>query len=244
MQLRLGTEKDSLPTTSVVGESTKQAEQSASNGISAPLQIVEGLCYVHPHQRELVACHPVMRGVWHKCVSLLKNGTAMAPLLVDDRPQEGVICTQSVEHLIWTTTNRKYNSLPWLGERVSEASLEARYGLLGCETLDAIYHLEVLGHLSLLMQEWRWIVVHPLSFQKQQCGMLDEFLRRLGINIKIEVVAERLRKSRDTLWTEMRQSILDRFRHYWIGEDGRVCATTHPKYLRKKIVHEPVGADE
>src|SRR3989344_4828651 len=171
------------------------------------MQLIEGLCYTHPNHDALVATHPVMRGVWRKCMSLLGRGAVMAPLLVDDRPQPEEICVQTVEELILTTTSRNYQSLPWLGKQISEADLQARYGALGCVKLDVLYHLHVLWSLAIVDPDWQWVVVHPASFQDQQSKMLEELWRRLASITSLDVMAGSLKQSRD----EFRAQARDKF---------------------------------
>lgn len=205
------------------------------------MELIEGLCYTHPHYPELVATHPVMRGVWRKCRALLTKGVAMAPLLIDDRPQQGELCEQSVETLLMETTRCGYASFPWLGPEVSEAELQKRYGALGCVQLDVLYHLHVFWSLALVFPDWKWTVVHPVSFQDQQSGMLSELWKRLAGATDIGVVAGCLRASKEELRVKLRDSFLTRFSHYWVGDDGRVEAFTRPVWKGGKVSHEPIS---
>lgn len=204
------------------------------------LKLIEGLCYTHPHHAELVAGHPVMCGVWRKCVSLVKEqGAMMAPMLVDDRPQAGEICEQSVETLLMTTTGKGESSFPWLGPQISEAQLQSRYGTLGCVKLDVLYHLHVLWSVSILEPNWKWTVVHPVSFQDQQAGMLAELWLELSRASNLGVMAQSLQVKKEIFLAEARESVLGRFSHHWVGETGRVVSTTRPVWRGKKILHEP-----
>lgn len=205
------------------------------------MELIEGLCYTHPHHPELLATHPVMRGVWRKCRSLLKPGALMAPLLVDDRPQKGELCVQSVESLLRTTTCCGYDSFSWLGGEISEAQLQARYGALGCVQLDVLYHLHVLWSLALIRPDWTWTVVHPLSFQDQQSGMLAELWKRLSGATDIGTMADSLKASKDALRAKLRDAFLARFSHHWVGEDGRVASLTHPVWKGGEVIHENVS---
>ncbi len=205
------------------------------------MQIIEGLCYTHPHHMELVATSPVMRGVWRKCLSLVKRrGAVMAPLFVDDRPQEGELCIQTVEELILATTSRSYESIPWLGSQISEAGLQAKHGALGCVKLDVLYHLHVLWSLTLLDPDWSWTVVHPVSFQNQQSEMLEELFRRTASATNLDVMANSLQTSRDEFRAQARDKFLKRFSHHWVGEDGRVGSVTQAVWRGKKVCHELV----
>lgn len=204
------------------------------------MKLVEGLCYTHPHYPDLVASHPVMRGVWRKCVSLLGKGVVMAPLLVDDRPQEGALCQQTVDDLLCATTSKTFQSFPWLGSPISEAELEVRYGILGCVALDVLYHLEVLKSVSALYPEWTWTVVHPVSFQSQQADMLAGLWLKMFRASNFEVMAQSLQIKKEVLLANVRASFLGRFTHHWIGENGRVISTTQPVWKEKRVLHEPV----
>jgi hypothetical protein len=204
------------------------------------MEIIEGLCYTHPHFPELVATSPVMRGVWRKCVSLLTHGAVMAPLFVDDRPQVGEICVQTVEELIFTTTGRNYQSFSWLGTQISEAELQDRHGALGCVKLDVLYHLHVLWSLAIVDPGWKWIVVHPFSFQTQQARMLEELWRRLAMATSLDVMAGSVKQSRDEFRAQARDKFLRRFTHYWVDESGHTTMVTQPAWRGKKIIHETV----
>src|SRR3989338_9229650 len=205
------------------------------------MELVEGLCYTHPHYPELLATHPVMRGVWRKCRALLTKGAIMAPLLVDDRPQDGELCVQSVETLLTQTTNCGYVSFPWLGPEVSEAGLQKRYGALGCVQLDVLYHLHVLWSLALIYPDWKWMVVHPVSFQNQQSGMLAELWKRLAGAPDVGAIAGCLGTGREELRLKLRDSFLARFSHHWVEADGRVSAVTRPVWKGGKVLHESIA---
>lgn len=204
------------------------------------LILIEGLCYTHPHHPELVASNSTMRGVWRKCVSLTKEkGAVMAPLFIDDRPQEGELCIQTVNDLLQTTTGKPYESFHWLGDPLSEAELQAKHGALGCVQLDVLYHLHVLWSLALVDPDWKWIVVHPLDFKEQQAGMLTELWKRISSVIDISIMADRSRIKKEDLQSQLRKSLLNRFSHYWVDENGEVVQHTYPVYADKQVWHKP-----
>ena len=69
----------------------------------SPITLIEGLAYLHPHQPEIVADHPAMRGVWTTCRHLLgqHQNSFLAPLLVDDISRVGSQAPiQTVEQIV------------------------------------------------------------------------------------------------------------------------------------------------
>jgi len=207
------------------------------------MHLVEGMFYQNPHYPELVAEHPAMVGVWRKCASLIGKGVVMAPLLVDDRPQEGMICGQTIESLLNTTTGRKYESFPWLGPQISEAQLEVRHGTSSCYVLYAEYHMQVMWYLNLLQGDWLWTKVHPISFQETNARTLGELWKRIGVATQLSVIAGSVQTPQDDFRTQVRESLFSHFRHYWVAGDGQVVSHTRPVWKKGKVVHEPTPSN-
>ncbi len=203
------------------------------------MRVIEALFYSNPHKTCLCAQSPVMKSIWRKCAGLTRGkGSIMAPLLVDDRPQERGLCVQTVDDVIRTTTGRTYESFRWFRGQVSEIALEERHGKIGCTSLDAYYHLEVIGSLSTLFPEWKWIVVHPDAFKDQQAGMLAEVWQFIAPDFS--PVAEVLSQKKETLHASLREAFFNRFRHLWVSDDGRIQECTRPVYKGGAVIHVQV----
>lgn len=203
------------------------------------ITLVEGLLYLHPHQPEIVADHPAMAGVWRLCRHLLgqHQNSFLSPLLVDDLSRNGGRApSQSIEQVI----GKAYESLPWFAKPVIESDIAARYGDRGCEAFDAIYHRDIILMLSTIYPDWRWLVVHPETFQEQQSGMLEKLYRIIFGSLNLAHIARKRHLSADVVRAEIRQNFLGRFQHYWIGNDGHLCTVTQPVWREKKVVHEGV----
>lgn len=213
---------------------------SGSEG--GPVIIVEGLCYLFPHRPELVASSLVMRGVWRTCARLVKTtaGTLLAPLLADDIRRDQMLGEQTAEELLRATTGRGYESFPWFGPAMLESAIQARYGELGCKIFDSLYHRDVVSRLAPL-GDWKWVVVHPQAFHDQQAGMLLELWKLISSDFNFSAFAQQRRESADTVRERMRTEFLNRFEHHWIGDDGKVVATTRPVYGQKKITHVTIA---
>ena len=192
-----------------------------------------------PHQPEIYHDHPATRGVWHLCQQLLRDhpNSYMAPLLHDDICRNGGrTTTQTVEQVI----GKSYESLPWFAKPVVESKIAERYGALGCESFDALYHRDTILMLSVTHPDWRWLVVHPVTFQDQQSGMLEKLWRIIFGGLTLAHIARKRQVSADALRAEIRDAFLGRFQHFWIGNDGQLAGVTQPIYRGKKIVHEGV----
>lgn len=193
------------------------------------ITIVEGLCYLHPHKREIVETHSAMKGVWLQCLSMSENiDHYLAPLLVDDIERE-TAPSQSVDSILLTTIGKKYDDLRWFSDPIIESEIAKKYGAFGCKMYDALYHRDILLALFAKSSSWRWVVVHPESFKDQQAGMLEN-LWHLILPGKINM-SEKER-------TDLRTRFLSRFEHYWVADDGTISGITHPAYKNKKVVHE------
>ena len=201
------------------------------------MKIIEGICYLHPHKKELVASHPSMKGTWRTCMRLVKDGSMMAPLLVDDIRREESFAYQTIDEILLTTIGKKYDSIPWLGNSIIESEIYKQYGNLGCKMFDSIYHREVLLMISSLSTEWEWIVVHPVIFKEQQAGMLLNLYKFIYKNINISFLAQKEVKKVDEIRDDLRNKFLDKFTHYWIDVDGNIESITNPIYNQGKIQH-------
>src|SRR3989344_9278005 len=207
------------------------------------LRVVEPLFYQYPPAQELLAEHPVMKGVWREAVRLAHSGAMLAPLLVDDRSRSDAIAEQTLDHLLWVAARANYSSLPWFGPSISEAELQARYGDVGCKALDALYHLQVISEIKAVADDWEWIVVHPESFHDQQAGMLEDLWKhRIASPIDWQALARAQGRKVDVLRAEARDLLLSRFSHRWVGQDGHVIGTTRPVWRNKRVVH--IGENE
>ena len=203
------------------------------------ITLVEGLVYLHPHQPEIVADHPAMRGTWAACRHLLGQhpNSFLAPLLIDNLSRNGATApVQTVEQII----GKSYESLPWFAKPVIESEIAARYGDRGCEAFDSIYHRDILLPLSISHPDWRWLVVHPVTFQGQQSGMLEKLWRIIFGGLNLAHIARKRRVTADAVRAEIRDGFLGRFQHHWIGNDGHLCAVTQPVWRGKRVVHEGV----
>lgn len=203
------------------------------------ITLIEGLAYLHPHQPEIIADHPAMRAVWATCRHLLRqnHNSFLAPLLIDDLSRVGGRApTQTVEQIV----GKPYESLPWFAKPVIESEIAARYGDRGCEVYDSIYHRDIILMVSIMHPDWRWLVVHPVTFQDQQAGMLEKLWRIIFAGLNLAHIARKRQLSADAVRAEIRDSFLGRFTHHWIGTDGHLCAVTQPVWRGKKVVHEGV----
>lgn len=196
--------------------------------INHSIQIIEGLCYLHPHKREIVQDHPSMRGVWRTVFSMQKDPTSfVAPLLVDDLEREASP-TQSIESILKSTIGKKYSDLTWFADPVMESEIAQKYDAFGCKEYDALYHRDILLSVMLISADWKWIVVHPDSFTDQQSGMLEDLWHLImpsGLKLAPEVRAK------------LRDDFLAHFKHYWIDDRGVISMVTVPRYNKKKIEH-------
>ena len=211
-----------------------------------PIHIVEGICYLHPHKQELSETSLSMTGTWRHCVKILQahNNAFMAPLLVDDLKRGGTFGEQSVESLLRVSTGKKYSALPWLGKPVMESEIERQYGNLGCKLFDAIYHKNILMARPLLSDDWKWTVVHPSSFKRQQAGMLLDLWNLVSESIDVHSLSNATKQNCIDLRTEMRSTFLSRFEHHWIRQDGTLESVTRPVYAGKRIDHQDIGTQE
>jgi hypothetical protein len=201
------------------------------------LTLVEGIAYLYPHKPELVRAHPAMRGVWKRCEYLTKpKGSFLAPLLVDDLVRDTIV-EQTLEEIIDQNIGRPHGELPWYGLPVKESTIAGRFGDLGCKTFDSLYHRDILLSLALQAPEWRWIVVHPLSFQDQQSGMLRELFSLIYGDLNWGVLAQKRMVKTETVRMAARSEFLAHFEHHWIHDDGQVQSKTRPIYRSGKIVH-------
>lgn len=205
------------------------------------MKIVEGIFYENPHYPVLVEDHPAMIGVWKTCASLIVKGVTMAPLLVDDRPQEGALHKQTIESLLQTTTGRKYKSFPWLGDKISERELESHHKTSSCYKLYAEYHILVMWKLNFLFQnDWIWTKVHPVSFQDTNARTMGELWKKMAGSSNLEILAERVQSPQDDFRIKVRESLFSHFRHYWVAEDGQIISYTRPVWRKGEVMHEPI----
>ena len=204
------------------------------------IMIIEGICYLYPHKKELVATDLSMIGTWRTVLGLLnKNRNAfLAPLLVDDLKREDFIVYQTVENIVEKGINKKVKDLPWFGEQILESTIERQYGNLGCKLFDSIYHKDVLFSLFSLNLDWKWVMVHPEIFKEQQSGMLLDLWGIVSKSINFNSIGNKRQKKGDDVRNEIRDDFLSRFEHYWIDESGTIKEITKPIYLQKKIVHK------
>ena len=204
--------------------------------------LVEGLCYLYPHQPEIVADHPAMKGVWRTCLQLLNNhdDSFLAPLLIDDLRRVEDAKLQRLHSLLKRTIGRTYESLPWFGKPVMESSIAIQYGNLGCKLFDAIYHKEILLALAVCCQDWRWIVVHPATFQGQQSGMLEQLWKMVHGGLDFSLIAQRMCMGKEELIRKSKTEFFGRFIHHWIGDDGVLSRVTVPVWHNKKVHHTSV----
>ncbi len=203
------------------------------------ITIIEPVCYLFPHKEQLVASHPSMRGVWRTCSFLLKNHkrALLSPLLIDDLKRDGCICEQSIEDFM-IHTGKNFNSLPWFGEPILESTIEKRFGDLGCKLFDSRYHSTVLLPLSLLGNDWRWIVVHPIILQNQQSGMLSDLFKIIHQNVNFSSLGHFDYIKSELIKDNIREKFLNHFNYIWIDQEGRIDSRTHPVYKGGKIIHE------
>ena len=202
----------------------------------ADIILIEGLFYAMPHQPEIYHDHPAMRGVWRLCQQLLRDhpNSYLAPLLHDDLCRNGGRTTsQTVEQVI----GKAYESLHWFAKPVIESEIANRYGDRGCEAFDSIYHRDVILPLSVIYPDWRWIVVHPVTFQEQQSGMLEKLWRIIFGGLNLAHIARKRQATADVVRAEIREKFFGRFTHHWIGSDGHLCSVTQPVWRGKNVVH-------
>lgn len=203
------------------------------------ITLIEGLVYLHPHQPEIEADHPVMKGVWGTCRHLLgrNHNSFLAPLLIDDISRAG---GRAPMQTVAQVVGKAYESLPWFGKPVIESEIAARYSDQGCEAFDSIYHRDMILPLSIIYPDWRWLVVHPVTFHDQQAGMMAKLLRIIWGGLNLAHIARKRQVTADTVRDEIRDGFLNRWTHYWIGPDGHLDSVTQPAWRGKRVVHEGV----
>lgn len=206
------------------------------------VNIIEPICYLYPHKDEIVASHPSMIGTWKVSRDLLKEkeNSFFAPLLVDDIKREGMICYQSVCDILKITLNKKYQDFNWIGKQISEGDIQHQYGNLGCKVFDSIYHWNVINSLYISQLDWSWTLVNPISFKKQQSGMILDLWNRMSKNISFESIGNVFKEESFSLRKKCKDEFLNRFTHYWIDENGQIEDITKPVYSSKKIVHKSI----